>query len=274
MRIDAHQHFWRYSDAEFGWINDEMAVMRRDFLPADLKPELDRFGFAGSIAVQARQSEEENQFLLDQSPLGVVGWVDLCAEDAGERLDFWRAFPAFRGVRHIVQGEPSGFLARADFRRGISLLADRGLTYDILIYHYQLEEAIAFARAFPNQPFVVDHGAKPDIRSGGFDKWAEDMREMAGMENVCCKISGLAFEADWSTWTTDTLRPYVYHLLECFGPRRLMIGSDWPVCLAAGSYERVMGSLIELLGELSPAEQEAILGDTAARFYGIAPEAR
>lgn len=267
VRIDAHQHYWRYDPVEFAWITDEMAVCRRDFLPADLAPLLAEARMDGSVAVQARSSEVENDFLLglDDSVLGVVGWVDLTSRDVDDRLAKWASRPRFRGVREAAQGEPPGFLTRPEFIAGAKRLAAHGLTYDLLVYADQLVETCQFADAV-SCPLVLDHCAKPGIRRGEWEPWATHVRELSRREHVWCKVSGLAFEADWPTWDEATLGPYVHHVLECFGPGRCMVGSDWPVCLPAGSYGRVVGSLESCL---SGTDRDGVMGLNAARFYGL-----
>jgi L-fuconolactonase len=274
MRVDSHQHFWRYTEPEYSWIEDAISMLRQDFLPADLSPLLEAEGYARCIAVQARQTLEENDFLLGMARdsaivEGVVGWVDLASPEVAGDLETYAGQNGFVGVRHIVQGEPAGFLARDDFRRGVGLLQDYGLTYDILIRAHQLPEAIDFAEAFPDQPFVLDHAAKPDIANGQWEPWAGDLKRLSRLANVWCKISGLSFEANWDSWTADTLRPYVNHVLDCFGPARCMIGSDWPMCLPAGDYSQTMSALETCLGGLSDDEREGVLADNAATFYGL-----
>ena len=274
MRIDSHQHFWRYTGAEFGWIDDGISMLRRDFFPEDLSPLLEAAGYSRCIAVQARQTLEENEFLLGlarESVIveGVVGWVDLASPTVEGDLERYTSRHGFVGVRHIVQGEPAGFMNRDDFRRGIGLLQDYGLIYDILIRAHQLPEAIDFAEAFPDQPFVLDHAAKPDIANNQWEPWASDLKRLSLLPNVWCKVSGLSFEAHWDSWTTDTLRPYVRHVLDCFGPGRCMIGSDWPMCLPAGDYGQTIGALEACLAGLSDEEREGVLGDNAATFYGL-----
>src|SRR5579859_222262 len=236
MRIDAHQHFWRYSAEEYDWIDDSMAALRRDFLPRDLEPELDAAGFDACIAVQARQTLEETQWLLalaDENPFiaGVVGWVDLRAEVVRDQLAALSKNPKLVGVRHVIQAEPDDqFLLRADFLRGISALQEFGLTYDILIYPRHLPVAIEFVQRFPEQRFVLDHLAKPFIKAQTVDPWATHMRELATFPNVFCKLSGMVTEADWKNWKPEHFRPYLQTAFEAFGGDRLMIGSDWPVC--------------------------------------------
>jgi L-fuconolactonase len=275
MRIDAHQHFWRYNPKQYDWIDDSMQPLRRDFLPDDLRPELQNAGFAGSIAVQARQSLEETRWLLalaDSSPfiLGVIGWVDLRSEGAHEQVSEFAGNPKFLGVRHIVQSEPDDrFLLQPDFLRGIAGLEEFGLTYDILIYPKHLKIAGEFVRQFPRQRFVLDHMAKPPIKSGALEPWASDFREVAKLQNVFCKISGLVTEADWQAWKPDHLKPYLEVAFEAFGPERLMIGSDWPVCMVAAPYSRVMDAVIGFVDHFAGYASEAVLGGTAKKCWRL-----
>ena len=276
MKIDAHQHFWLYTPEEFGWITDDMARIRRNFLPDDLQPELQKLGFDGCVAVQAPQTLDENHFLLGLADAydfvkGVVGWVDLQADDVAETLETFAAWPKLVGVRHIVQAETDpNFLQRPAFRRGIGELRRHNLTYDILVYHHQLPAAVAFASQFPDQPFVLDHIAKPDIRTGaGFDEWRKYFARLAQLPNVCCKLSGMVTEADWQNHQPADFRKYLDTALEAFGPQRLMIGSDWPVCLVAAPYEQTMRLVTDHIASLTATEQARILGETAAEFYGM-----
>lgn len=272
--IDTHQHYWIYDAVEYEWIDATMATLQRDFLPGDVKQEMDRAGVAASVAVQARQSLEETRFLLELADAhsfiaGVVGWVDLQADDAEARLERVTAHPKLVGLRHIVQAEPPGFLDRPRFRDGVARLERHGLTYDILVYARQLPEAVRFARAFPRQPFVLDHLGKPDIRGNGFAAWRRDFDALAALPNVTCKLSGLVTEADWRQWTPAQLRPYLDAALEAFGPARLMMGSDWPVCLVAGRYDDVVALVRDALAEYSDDEQEQVLGGTARRIFRL-----
>src|SRR5947207_4070643 len=234
MRIDSHQHFWRYNASEYGWIDDSMSCLRRDFLPENLKVELDAAGFDGAVAVQARQTLEETRWLLDLAAssshvLGVVGWVDLRSPDVRSQLAEFAGNPKFLGVRHIVQSEPDDrFLLQPDFLRGIAMLEEFNLTYDILIYPRHLRVAAEFVRRFPQQRFVLDHLAKPSIKSRKLQPWENDVRELARSPNVFCKMSGLVTEAAWKCWRREDISPYLDVALDCFGPDRLMIGSDWP----------------------------------------------
>jgi len=278
VRIDAHQHFWVYRPQTHAWISDEMAVLKRDFLPPDLAPLLAAAGLDGCVAVQASQSLDETRFLLDLARRhsfvkAVVGWVDLVSPDLESQLESFASDPAFRGVRHVAQDEPDDrFLARDDVVRGISTLVRHGLTYDILVYARQLPAAVELARRLPDQPFVVDHVAKPEIRAGRLEGWREGIRELAALPHVACKLSGIVTEAHWDRWTPAGLRPVLEAVLEAFGPTRLMIGSDWPVCLLAADYGAVIGLVRDFIATLSADEQAAILGGTAARFYRIEGE--
>jgi len=275
MHIDAHQHFWLYNSLEYAWIDNSMATLRRNFLPNDLAGELKSAGFDGSIAVQARQSLEETRWLLElagksASIVGVVGWIDLQAPDVRSQLKPLVHNPKLVGVRHIVQSEPDeGFLLRPDFLRGISILEEFDLAYDLLIYTRHLPVAIEFVQKFPRQRFVVDHLAKPPIKGGKLDSWAQDFRELARFPNVYCKVSGLVTEADWQGWTPDQIRPCLDAAFESFGPERLMIGSDWPVCLVAASYTTVIQLARDYIAARSPQSLSAVLGGNAARFYGL-----
>jgi L-fuconolactonase len=272
--IDSHQHFWRYDAVEYAWLDDSMAALRRDFLPPDLEREMAAAHVDASIVVQTRQTRAETDWLLElagrhASIAGVIGWVDLQSATVGEELERVARHPRLAGVRHIVQGEPDGFLEQPAFRRGIACLEPYGLTYDILVYARQLPTAVAFARAFPRQRFVLDHLGKPDIRANAYREWRHHFGELAGLPNVCCKLSGLVTEADWQSWTPAGLRPYLDAALESFGPSRLMIGSDWPVCLVAASYGDVIALVRDAITEYSADEQEQMLGRTARDFYHL-----
>jgi L-fuconolactonase len=276
VRIDSHQHFWKYDPREYDWIDQRMGALKRDFLPEHLRPEMSGAGFDGCVAVQARQSLEETRWLLelgDANPfiLGVVGWVDLRAEDVESQLARFAGRARLVGIRHIVQGEPDDrFLLRPDFCRGIETLQALELAYDILVYPRHLEVATEFAGRFPRMRFVLDHLAKPEIRNGQLEAWASGLRELAALPNVFCKLSGLVTEADWGAWTRDQIRPCLDVAFDCFGAERLMIGSDWPVCTLAADYARTMGVVAEHLERRSQAERDAVLGGTAERFWRLA----
>lgn len=274
-RIDSHQHFWRYNARDHAWITPAMSRLQRDFLPDDLTPHLSAAGFDGTVLVQVQQTLDETRWLLqlaEEHPVirGVVGWVDLCSPQVAADLDDISQHPALVGVRHIVQAEPEGFLRRDDFQRGVAHLERFGLIYDVLIVERQLAEAIAFVARFPAQHFVLDHLAKPRIRDGAIDEWRRHLAALARMPNVTCKLSGLVTEADWASWTRDQLRPYLETAIECFGPDRLMIGSDWPVCTLAARYEDVMAIVVDTVADWSADEQDKVLGGTAMRVYGLA----
>lgn len=275
IKLDSHQHFWEYDEREYGWTGGPDSPISRSFGPAELASLLAERGFDGTVAVQARTSLAENDYLLgiaDEHDLvkGVVGWVDLTSPDVDGQLERYASHPKFKGVRHIVQSEPDdNFLLRDDFCRGVGRLAGYGLTYDILIYHRHLPAAIEFARRFPNQPLVVDHIAKPDIKGGAFEPWATRFKQLATFEHVYCKISGMVTEADHGHWKEQDIRPYLDAALEAFGPKRVMFGSDWPVCLLAADYSRTVELVERAASELSRGEQEALFGGNCAAFYGI-----
>jgi len=276
MRIDSHQHFWRYSPAEYGWMDDRMTRIQRDFLPQDLAPLLAACGLDGAVAVQARSSLEETRFLLELARehdcvKGVVGWADLCALDLDAVLDELCQEPLLRGLRHVVQDEPDDdFLRREDFQAGVRKLAARGLVYDSLIYPRQLDAAVAFAAALPDQPFVLDHLAKPDIAGARTDNWRGGFRGLAAMDHVLCKVSGMVTEAKWNAWQPDDFRAYMDEALDAFGIDRLMFGSDWPVALlAADGYQDVYQLVADWAQQLSEDEQAKLFGGNAARFYGL-----
>jgi L-fuconolactonase len=279
-RIDAHHHLWHYTPDDHGWINEEMGLLRRDFLPSDLKPLLDRAGIHGAIAVQARQTLEETRWLLslaedeaDSNPWmkGVVGWAPIASPDFPETLARLRQCKKLKGLRHFVQDEPDDqFLLSQAFNRGIRTLRDTGLVYDILIHARHLPQTVRFVDTHPDQSFVLDHCAKPPILSRDVEPWGSHMRELAKRPNVCCKLSGLVTEADWQSWTPVHLEPYWCLVLEAFGPARLLFGSDWPVALLASSYQRWIDTVTEWVAPLSASEQEAIFGGTASRVYSLA----
>jgi len=272
MIVDAHQHFWRYDPREYGWIDDRMSALKRDFLPVDLVPHLEQAGVDATIAVQTQQTLDETRWLLqlaDEQPFiaGVVGWVDLQADGVEAQLDSVR-HPRLCGIRHIVQSEPDDrFLLGAAFGRGIAALGQAGLPYDILIYPRHLPVAADFVARFPSQPFVLDHLGKPEIRSAAIDDWARDLRRLAAAPNVCCKLSGLVTESHWRTWTPAWIEPYLDVAFEAFGPSRLLAGSDWPVCTLAADYSRTMAVVRDYLGRFPSAEREAVLGGNAVNVY-------
>ena len=279
MNIDSHQHFWSYSATEYPWIGAGMERLARDYLPVDLEAAAAAAGISGTVAVQARQTLEETRWLLklaERHPLirGVVGWVDLRSPDFGDQLATFTAREKFVGVRHVVQDEPDPrFLLGEEFLRGLKQLHPLGLTYDLLLYPQQLPAAVELVASLPEQPFVLDHLAKPRIatwtQSADRHAWQHDIEALAKHTNVCCKLSGLVTEAVWRQWRSADFTPYLDIALAAFGPDRLMFGSDWPVCLLSGDYAEVAGIISDLCGQLSPDEQAAIWGGTATRFYGL-----
>ena len=275
MKIDSHQHFWRYDAARDAWIADSMALLKRDFLPEHLAPELMANGIEASIAVQASQSESETTFLLDLAEkndriAGVVGWVDLPSPHVAERLEYFSHFPKLCGFRHIAQSEPDDrFLSLSPFVKGIAQLRAFGFTYDILIYPRQLPAAVELVTQLPEQRFVIDHLAKPEINSGKTSPWAAHIREIAQNKNVFCKLSGLVTEADWKQWKPDDFKPYLDVVFSAFGVNRLMFGSDWPVCLLAATYTQVKRLIDNYVKGFSEPDQGKIFGGNASRFYGL-----
>jgi L-fuconolactonase len=280
MVIDAHHHFWRYSDEEYGWIPPEWSALRRDFLPEDLSRELDAAGVDGVVSVQARQSLVETEWLLDLAARhdfvrGVVGWAPLVSPDLESHLDRLAAHPAslagkLRAFRHVLQGEPDdAYMLRDDFNRGIRALTRRGLAYDILVFERHLPNTITFVDRHPGQVFIVDHIAKPRIAAGELEPWAKNLRELARRPNVACKLSGMVTEADVLRWSPAQLRPYFDVVLESFGPDRLLFGSDWPVCLAGVAYSRWKETVASALSPLSVDERAAVFGENARRLYRL-----
>ena len=274
MRIDSHQHFWKFDPVRHSWIDSSMQNIAKDFLPKDLKPLLETNLMDGCIAVQADQSEIETQFLLRLAEensfiKGVVGWVDLSAEDLSKRLEVFSKNPLFKGVRHVLQAEKEGFMLKDQFLRGISELKNFNLTYDILIYPNQMEEARLLIEKNPNQPFVLDHLAKPYIKQQKIKNWASDIKELAKYKNVYCKLSGMVTEADWNHWQFENFKKYLSVAFDTFGSDRLMFGSDWPVCLLAGSYEHVVKIIDLFIENLEQEEKNNIMGGNACNFYNL-----
>jgi L-fuconolactonase len=275
MNIDAHQHFWRYNESEYGWMGPGMETLKRDHLPPDLLPLLQSAGFDGTIAVQARQVLEETRWLLELADQysfikGVVGWVDLRSPQLHHQLEPFAAHPKLRGVRHVVHDEPDDqFMLREDFVRGISMLSEFHLTYDLLLFPKHLPAACELVKRFPYQRFVLDHIAKPLIKGGILEPWATDLRKLAAFPNVFAKVSGMVTEANWQAWKPADFTPYLDAVLDVFGVERVMLGSDWPVCTVAATYGQVISIVAEYIRRFSPDEQKQILGGNARRFYGI-----
>lgn len=276
QRIDAHQHFWQFDPVRDSWITEEMSAIRRDFLPANLLPLLQRNEMDGSVLVQTCQDEADNQFMLKLAAendfiKGVVGWVDLRAENVEERLKYYKDnYPKMKGFRHVLQAEPDEqFMLRDDFKRGISLLDQYGFTYDILIYPRHIKYASELVSKFPGQKFVVDHLAKPYIKMKEIGQWQRDMEYLAYYQNVYCKVSGMLTEADWYGWRTEDFTPYLDVVFKAFGTQRVMYGSDWPVCVVAGGYNRALEILQIYASRYSQEEQDLFFGGNAVNFYNL-----
>ncbi|MBT8291670.1 MAG: amidohydrolase family protein [Eudoraea sp.] len=275
MVIDSHQHFWKYDPVTYSWIDDSMKVLQKDFLPSDLRPILQNNGVDGCVAVQADQSERETDFLLklareNEFIKGVVGWVDLRAEDVNKRLAHFSQNEKLKGVRHIVQEEPDPeFMLWKDFQNGIKHLAEFGLTYDILVYPHQLAAAVLLSRAFPEQKFVLDHIAKPRISEGLDKEWVYNIKELASNPNVSCKVSGMVTETANFQWQQEDFSPFMDVVLNAFGWRRIMYGSDWPVCLLGGNYKDVLTIVTDYISKLSNNEKAGIMGLNAIEFYSL-----
>ena len=275
QKIDSHQHFWKFNGVRDSWITDEMSVIQRDFLPHDLQPVLHQNGFDGCVAVQSDQSEEENGFQLNNAAnnnfiKGVVGWVDLQAANVEARLAYYNGFEQMKGFRHVLQGEANrSLMLEPKFMNGISLLAKYNFTYDILIFADQLKYLPQFVSSFPHQKFVIDHIAKPPIKEQKTDEWAKEIKAVAEHENVWCKISGLVTEADFKLWKPTDFIPYLDLVTEAFGTKRIMYGSDWPVCLVAGSYNQVLDIVRDYFSRFSTNEQNAFFGGNASDFYNV-----
>ena len=273
--IDAHQHFWYYLPGDYEWIDERMSVLKKDYLPADLWPHLQESGIVGTIAVQARQTLAETQWLLSLSDefdfiKGVVGWVDLCSDDLSAQLEGFVKHPRFKGVRHVLQDEPDDrFMLREDFLNGVAELAHYDMAYDLLIFARHLPCAIELVSRFPGQTFIVDHLAKPDIKNRELSRWKQHMSELATFPNVFCKLSGMVTEVDWKRWRTADFVPWLEVLLDVFGADRLMIGSDWPVCLLGGSYQRVLGIVLDFIASLPQEVKTNILEETVRRAYRL-----
>ncbi|MDD5150615.1 MAG: amidohydrolase family protein [Flavobacterium sp.] len=275
MRIDSHQHFWKYHPVKDAWISDDMKAIQRDFLPADLLPLLKEMDIDGCVSVQADQSEEETRFLLQLATendfiKGVVGWIDLRAENLEIRLEHFSKYKKLKGFRHIVQGESEvDFLLREDFCMGISKLAKYNFTYDLLISPKHLPYATALVKRFPQQSFVIDHLAKPDFKQIDFAVWEKEIRAIAACPNVMCKVSGLVTEADWNNWKKSDFDYCLNVVTEAFGIHRLMFGSDWPVSLLASSYEESLGIVEHYFSKFSNEAQDKLWGGNAIEFYHL-----
>jgi L-fuconolactonase len=276
LTIDAHQHFWKYDPIQHAWINHDMRVIQRDFMPGDLQPVLQAAGVDGTVVVQVDQTDDENEFLLEQASKhdlikGIVGWVDLQSPAVEERLAFYRKYPKMKGFRHILQGEKDrALMLKPAFKRGIASLRKFGYTYDILIFPDQLGYTLDLTSSFPDQLFIIDHVAKPYIKDKRLTgEWRAAIRAVAARENVYCKISGMVTEADWKGWRPGDLYPYIDTVVEAFGTQRILYGSDWPVCLVAASYEKWYGLMTDYFSKFSRDEQAAFFGGNAMKFYNL-----
>ena len=274
MVIDSHQHFWIYDPVRDSWITPEMEKIRQNFLPENLKLVLEANGVDGCVAVQADQSNSETEFLLQLAEAndfikGVVGWTDLRADNLYDRLEVCSQFEKLKGFRHIVQGEPDAFLLQPDFIKGVGQLVAFDFTYDILVYPTQLEASYSFAKQLPKVKFVLDHIAKPYIKKGEIETWARDIKKLAELPNVSCKVSGMVTEADWYSWQNADFVPYLDTVFEAFGSDRLMFGSDWPVCLVAAEYGAMKDVLTNYVSKLSGNEQNKVWGENAVKFYSL-----
>jgi L-fuconolactonase len=275
MTIDSHQHFWIFDPIRDSWISDEMLVIQKDFYPENLQPVLQANGIDACVAVQADQSLTETKFLLELANKNdfikaVVGWIDLQADDIDEQLSEWKSEKKMAGFRHVLQAEPElEYMLRPNFLRGVGALTKHGFRYDILIFPKHLPVAQKFVAQFPDQPFVLDHIAKPYIKAGLIDEWEKDIKALAKFDNLQCKVSGIITEADWKNWTYEQIKPYLDVVFEAFGTDRIMFGSDWPVCLVAGEYAQVKGIIETYTSNFSASEKAKVFGENAARFYGI-----
>ena len=276
MRIDAHQHFWQFDPVRDAWISEEtMATIRLDFLPSDLEPVLSKNNFEGCIAVQADQSEKETEFLLKLSKendfvRGVVGWVDLKSGNLEERLEYFSQYAKLKGFRHILQGEKPEFMLDAAFVKGVKMVGQKGFTYDILVFPKHLKAVKSFLRQFDNQPFIIDHIAKPYIKRGLIKQWEKDMKSIARQhQNVYCKISGMVTEADLTNWKESDFTPYLDVVFDAFGTDRIIYGSDWPVCLVAGSYEQQLALVENYVFNHARNDVSKIFGGNAVKFYSV-----
>lgn len=273
--IDAHQHFWKFDPVRDSWIDADMAVLQKDFLPNDLMLHLQENNFEGSVVVQSAQSEEENLFQLDNAARhnfikGVVGWVDLQATNVEERLTYYSSFNMMKGFRHVLQGEQQrDLMLSPGFMNGISKLQQFGFTYDVLIFPDQLQYIPQLIALFPDQKFVIDHLAKPAIRDKNIQDWKKGIEAIALYENVYCKISGMVTEADWQHWKQEDFIPYLDVVVNAFGKKRIMYGSDWPVCNVAGGYEKMFSIVKKYFSSFSEEEQQLFFGENAIRFYNL-----
>lgn len=275
MRIDAHQHFWKYDAVKHGWINDEMAAIRRDFFPGDLATIIKTLQIDGTVAVQADETEAETAFLLDLASKNdfikaVVGWTNLHAQELESTLEKFKGFKKLAGFRSIMQGAPDErYLTNAQFRNNLKILAGKGYTYDLLVYHTQLPALISMTDNLPDNRMILDHIGKPDIKNKQFKNWKAQIRILASHPGIYCKLSGMITEADYRNWTYDDLKPFIETAAEYFGIDRICFGSDWPVCLVAGSYNQVHEVMEKFVQQLPASDQAKVFGLNTLQFYNI-----
>jgi len=275
MRIDSHQHFWKYDPLKHGWMNDKMGILKENYLPSDLEPHLKNCDLDGCLAIQASQTEDENAFLLDLANqhdfiYGVIGWVDFQAKEVGEKLSYYKEFTKLKGFRHVIHDEPDiDFMHRKAFLSGLLQLNSFNYTYDLLIFPKHIPNTIELVKLIPNQLFVIDHIAKPNIKKGEIDTWKKQLGKVASFENVYCKISGMVTEADWFSWRKEDFTKYLDAVVEAFGTNRIMYGSDWPVCTLAVNYESQFSIIDDYFSAFSKIDQEKFLGGNAANFYKL-----
>jgi len=275
MRIDAHQHFWLYNSVEYNWIDESMSLLRRDFLPHDLQPLLQKHDIAGCVAVQARQSMQETHWLLSlaqqhEQILGVVGWIDLTSDNLHSELQALRCNPWLKGFRHVLQGESDlNFMLQPAFIQGVEYLAEQGYSYDILVHAGQLPQVCKLVKKLPQMRLVIDHVAKPNIAEQQWQGWAEHMLELGQYQHLYCKLSGLVTEASWDNWSAADIEPYLAHTLKAFGAERLMYGSDWPVCQVAANYSETLDLVEQFVDRECPEQRAAVMGGNAADFYAL-----
>lgn len=273
-KIDSHVHFWQYNKKRDTWITDDMKLLKEDYLPEHLSLTLKRNEIDGVIAVQADQSEVETRFLVELSKThhiikGVVGWVDLQSDNLSAQLEYFKQFPVIKGWRHVAQSEPAGFLLKDAFVNGVASLKEFDYTYDILIYHHQIKDAVAFADRLPDQKLILDHCGKPGIKNKSIDDWAKGIHDLAAHPNIYCKLSGLFTEAYWNEWTTADFYPYLDVVFKEFGTDRLVFGSDWPVMLLSGMYVQWKSLLEKYMENYKVEDREKVFGQNAAYFYNI-----
>lgn len=272
--IDAHVHFWQFDPLRDAWMNDNMEILQRDFLPKDLERIAAKYDVDGVIAVQADQSGRETNFLCRLSSThkiikGVVGWVDLLQKNLDEILEHYSKIKVLKGFRHILQAEPPGFMLQRKFIEGVKALKHNDFTYDILVYHKQLPEVIQFLEKLPDQKLIIDHCAKPAIKKGDIKKWESQMRIIAEYTDVYCKISGLVTEAHWHKWHQEDFYPYLDVVMECFGSERIVFCSDWPVIYTSATYGKWINVMKEYMKQFSKQQQDKFFSENAQRFYNI-----